>query len=201
IIILGKSADVVFEIVLVVSNKESAPGLAWARGEGVPTACVDHRAYASREAFDGAVEAALLAARTELVAHAGFMRIQSDSFVQRWAGRQLNIHPSLLPSFKGLKPHQQALEAGVRISGCTVHFVTAELDGGPIVAQAAVPVIEGDTAETLADRILVVEHRLYPQALAHVATGRARLVGNRVQLDCDSDAPVDGALYSPTAPA
>jgi phosphoribosylglycinamide formyltransferase-1 len=168
------------EIVLVVSNKATAPGLAIAREAGVPTEIVDHRAFPTREAFDEAVEAHLHAAGAELVANAGFMRIQSDSFVQRWAGRQLNIHPSLLPSFRGLKPHQQALEAGARISGCTVHFVTAELDGGPIVAQAAVPVIEGDTADTLAARILAVEHVLYPHALALVATGRARLLGGRV---------------------
>src|ERR1700687_6022478 len=110
----------------------------------------------------------------DLVCHAGFMRIQSSAFAARWLGRQLNIHPSLLPSFKGLNPHKQALDAGVRISGCTVHFVSPELDSGPIVAQAAVPVLAGDTPDTLAERILVAEHRLYPFALRLVASGEAR---------------------------
>ncbi len=128
------------------------------------------------------MEQALLAAGVELVCHAGFMRIQSEAFAARWLGRQLNIHPSLLPAFKGLNPHQQALDAGVRISGCTVHFVTPELDAGPIVAQAAVPVAAGDSVETLADRILTAEHRLYPLALQLVAGGGARLEGGRVVL-------------------
>jgi len=121
-------------------------------------------------------------AAVELVALAGFMRIQSPAFVSKWQGRQLNIHPSLLPAFKGLKPQAQALAAGVKISGCSVHFVTAEVDSGPIIAQAAVPVLDGDSAETLAARILAAEHRLYPEALALVATGRARLIGDRVEI-------------------
>lgn len=163
------------EIVSIVSSRPDAPGLAWARAQGLPAQAIDHKAFATREAFDDAVHAALVEAGAELVALAGFMRIQTAGFVERWRGRQLNIHPSLLPLFKGLHPHKQALDAGVKISGCTVHFVTEEMDSGPIVAQAAVPVLQGDTPDTLAARILVAEHRLYPHALALVATGRARI--------------------------
>jgi phosphoribosylglycinamide formyltransferase 1 len=178
----ARAPDYPAEIVLVVSNRPEAPGLERARAAGVRVLALDHKAFATREAFDGAVEAALLVEGVDLVCHAGFMRIQSEGFTTRWLGRQLNIHPSLLPAFKGLKPQQQAIDAGVRISGCTVHIVTPELDAGPIVAQAAVPVLAGDTAETLADRILIAEHRLYPLALRLVAEGKARLEGGRVHL-------------------
>jgi len=167
-------------IALVISNRPDALGLERAKAAGIKTLVIDHRAYTTREAFDMAVEAALLGDGVELVCHAGFMRIQSEAFAARWLGRQLNIHPSLLPAFKGLHPHKQALDAGVRISGCTVHFVTPELDSGPVVAQAAVAVHEGDTPETLGDRILVAEHRLYPFALRLVASGSARLENGRV---------------------
>ncbi|MGE0850945.1 MAG: phosphoribosylglycinamide formyltransferase [Hyphomicrobiaceae bacterium] len=167
-------------IALVISNRPDALGLERAKAAGIKTIVIDHKAYATREAFDIAVEAALLGDGVELVCHAGFMRIQSEVFAARWLGRQLNIHPSLLPAFKGLNPHKQALDAGVRISGCTVHFVTPELDSGPIIAQAAVAVHEGDTPETLGDRILVAEHRLYPLALRLVASGSARLENGRV---------------------
>jgi phosphoribosylglycinamide formyltransferase 1 len=167
-------------IALVISNRPDALGLERAKAAGIKTLVIDHKAYTTREAFDMAVEAALLGDGVELVCHAGFMRIQSEAFAARWLGRQLNIHPSLLPAFKGLHPHKQALDAGVRISGCTVHFVTPELDSGPVVAQAAVAVHEGDTPETLGDRILVAEHRLYPFALRLVASGSARLENGRV---------------------
>ena len=176
----ARSDDYPAEIALVVSNRPDAPGLERAKAAGVKTLVIDHKAYTTREAFDMAVEAALLGDGVELVCHAGFMRIQSEAFAARWLGRQLNVHPSLLPAFKGLHPHKQALDAGVRISGCTVHFVTPELDSGPIVAQAAVAVHEGDTPETLGDRILVAEHRLYPFALRLVASGSARLENGRV---------------------
>jgi len=179
----ARAPDYPAEVVLVVSNRPDAPGLALARAAGVPIRAVDHKGFASREAFDAAVEAALVEARIDLVCQAGFMRIQSAAFATRWLGRQLNIHPSLLPAFKGLHPQRQALEAGVRIAGCTVHFVTPELDAGPIVAQAAVPVREGDTPESLAARILAAEHRLYPLALRLVAAGRARLEGGRAVVD------------------
>jgi phosphoribosylglycinamide formyltransferase-1 len=178
----ARAADYPAEIALAISNRPDAPGLERARAAGVRALAVDHKAFATREAFDGAVEAALLEEGVDLVCHAGFMRIQSSAFAARWLGRQINIHPSLLPSFKGLHPHQQALDAGVRISGCTVHFVTPELDSGPIIAQASVPVLAGDTPETLAERILVAEHRLYPFALRLVASGDAWLEGGRVLL-------------------
>lgn len=176
----ARPPDFPAEIALVLSNRPSAPGIARAESQGVKTVVIDHKAFAAREDFDAEVERALLAHEVELVCQAGFMRIQSAAFAERWRGRQLNIHPSLLPSFKGLNPHQQALDAGVRISGCTVHFVTPELDAGPIVAQAAVPVLEGDTAETLEARILQVEHKLYPHALFLVASGTVRLQGDGV---------------------
>jgi phosphoribosylglycinamide formyltransferase 1 len=189
------AADYPAEIGLVISNRPDAPGLQLARSAGMDARAIDHKAYATREAFDAAVESALTEAGIDLVCHAGFMRIQSDAFAARWLGRQLNIHPSLLPAFKGLHPHKQALDAGVRISGCTVHFVSPELDSGPIVAQAAVAVLAGDTPETLAERILGAEHKLYPLALGLVASGKARLQDNRVVLD----APLDEGnfLFSP----
>src|SRR6188474_426620 len=170
------------EIALVVSNRPQAPGLERARAAGLEALAIDHKSFATREAFDDAVDAALRNAGIDLVCHAGFMRIQSTAFATRWLGRQINIHPSLLPSFRGLKPQQQALDAGVRISGCTVHFVTPELDAGPIVAQAAVPVLAGETADTLAERILTAEHRLYPLALRLVAGGEANLQDGKVVL-------------------
>jgi phosphoribosylglycinamide formyltransferase-1 len=186
------------DIALVISNRPQAPGLERARAAGIKALAIDHKAFPTREAFDDAVETALRDDGIDLVCQAGFMRIQSAAFATRWLGRQINIHPSLLPSFKGLHPQQQALDAGVRISGCTVHYVTPELDAGPIIAQAAVPVLDGDTAETLAERILTAEHRLYPLALRLVAGGQAFLEDGRVvlkgpinQLDC---------LMSPPAP-
>jgi phosphoribosylglycinamide formyltransferase-1 len=191
----ARAADYPAEIAAVISSAPDAPGLASARAQGLPARGIDHKAYPSREAFDAVVHAALADAGVELVALAGFMRIQSAGFVARWQGRQLNIHPSLLPLFKGLNPHRQALDAGVRITGCTVHFVTAEMDSGPIVAQAAVPVVEGDTPQRLADRVLAAEHRLYPHALALVASGRASIDGGRVQIAAPADA--DGCLLSP----
>lgn len=167
----ARAADYPAEIALIVSSRPGAAGLAWAQAQGLPAVAFDHTSYATREAFDDAIHAALTEARIDLVALAGFMRLQSVAFVARWRGRQLNIHPSLLPLFKGLHPHQQALDAGVKISGCTVHFVTEEMDSGPIVAQAAVPVNAGDTAESLSERILRAEHKLYPHALRLVASG------------------------------
>ena len=183
------------DIALVVSNRPQAPGLERARAAGLAALAIDHKGFATREAFDDAVDAALREAGIDLVCQAGFMRIQSTAFANRWLGRQINIHPSLLPSFKGLHPQQQALDAGVRIAGCTVHFVTPELDAGPIIAQAAVPVLPGDTADTLADRILTAEHKLYPLALRLVASGEAVLNGNRVLLQGGVNQP--DCLMSP----
>ena len=167
-------------IALVISDKEQAQALERARACGVEALWINPKDFADRESFDAALVREFQARNVGLVCHAGFMRIQSEAFAARWLGRQLNIHPSLLPAFKGLHPHKQALDAGVRISGCTVHFVTPELDSGPVVAQAAVAVHEGDTPETLGDRILVAEHRLYPFALRLVASGSARLENGRV---------------------
>ena len=167
------------EIVLVVSNVETAPGLVIARGAEVPTTTIPHLAHATRETFDDEVDRALRAARVALVCEAGFMRIHSEAFVRKWEGRLINIHPSLLPSFRGIRVHQQALDAGVRISGCTVHFIVPELDSGPIIAQAAVPVLPTDTKAALAARVLEAEHRLYPEALRMVAAGEVRLEGGK----------------------
>jgi phosphoribosylglycinamide formyltransferase-1 len=183
------------EIALVISNRPDAAGVSRARDAGLEAQVIDHKAFSSREAFDEAVEKALLESRIDLVCQAGFMRIQSVQFAARWTGRQLNIHPSLLPLFKGLHPHRQALDAGVKVSGCTVHFVTNDTDSGPIVAQAAVPVLDGDTPESLAARVLAAEHRLYPHALALVASGRARIEGGRVRID--AAAHPAGCLLSP----
>ena len=183
------------EIVQVISSRPDAPGLVWVRDYGLSALSIHHKDFPTREAFDEAIHQALTEAGVELIALAGFMRIQSPSFVDRWRGRQLNIHPSLLPLFKGLQPHQQALDAGVKISGCTVHFVTEEMDSGPIVAQAAVPVLQGDTPHTLAARILVAEHRLYPHALALVASGQALLDGEIVRTQSPPDE--GAALFSP----
>ncbi len=154
------------EPAVVISNRADAAGLAKAEKLGVPTAVIDHRPFnGDRAAFDAAIDAALRQTGADLVAEAGFMRIHAAPFTESWAGRILNIHPSLLPSFRGLDTHARALSAGVAIHGCTVHEVTADLDSGPILGQAAVPVLAGDTAATLAGRVLAVEHRLYPAVL------------------------------------
>jgi phosphoribosylglycinamide formyltransferase-1 len=167
------------EIVLVLSNKADAGGLDIARAAGIATRVVSHKDFASREEFDREMTAALKSAGVDFVCSAGFMRILSDEFVDTWRDRQLNIHPSLLPAFKGLKVHERVLEAGCKMSGCTVHFVRAAMDEGPIVAQASVPVLEGDTPETLSARVLEAEHQLYPLALRLVAEGRVTIVDER----------------------
>jgi phosphoribosylglycinamide formyltransferase-1 len=170
------------DIALVVSNRPDAPGLGYAAQAGLATAIIDHKAYADRPAFEAALGGVLEEAGVAFICLAGFMRVFTDGFVNAWAGRMLNIHPSLLPSFKGLHPHRQALAAGARIHGCTVHFVVPELDSGPIVAQAAVPVLPGDTEAVLAARVLVEEHRLYPLGLELVVTGAAQLRDGRVEI-------------------
>jgi phosphoribosylglycinamide formyltransferase-1 len=159
------------EIVLVISNVVGAGGLTHASNAGIPTKVIPHKTFASRETFDTAIDAALKDAGVEIVCEAGFMRIHSEGFVRKWQGRIMNIHPSLLPAFKGTHVHEQALAAGVKMSGCTVHFVAAEVDSGPIIAQATVPVLEADTPETLAARVLEEEHKLYPLALRRVIEG------------------------------
>jgi phosphoribosylglycinamide formyltransferase 1 len=159
-------------VAAVISNAASAGGLQYAQAKGIAIETIDHRAFPSREAFDAALVEAIDRHAPDLVVLAGFMRILTDGFVQRYEGRMLNIHPSLLPSFPGLHTHRRALEEGVKIHGCTVHFVTPRLDHGPIVVQAAVPVLPGDTEEALAARVLLQEHRIYPLALRWFAEGR-----------------------------
>jgi phosphoribosylglycinamide formyltransferase-1 len=183
-------------IALVISNRPGATGLAVAEAAGIPTVVIDHKEFTTRETFDAELNRALLKAGVELVCNAGFMRILTDGFVEKWRDRQLNIHPSLLPAFKGLHVHQRALDAGVKITGCTVHFVRPEMDEGPIVAQAAVPVLPGDTAETLGQRVLEAEHKLYPLALKLVVEERARVVDENVRVDYDGGT-VGGPLFVP----
>ena len=175
---------------LVISNRPNASGLLHAETAGIPCKVIDHKEFETREEFDAVLHRTLEEADVELVCNAGFMRILTDDFVNRWRDRMLNIHPSLLPAFKGLHVHQRAIDAGVRISGATVHFVRPEMDEGPIVAQAAVPVLPDDTADVLAERILAAEHKLYPYALRLVAEGKARVADERVVIsDGSTEAP------------
>jgi len=170
-------------IALVVSNVPGARGLELAKAAGIATRVIDHRAFGGRREFEEALSEALETSDIELICLAGFMRVLSSWFVERWRDRLLNIHPSLLPAFPGLGTHERALDAGVRLHGCTVHFVRTELDAGPIVVQGAVPVRPDDTAESLAARMLEVEHRCYPLALELVASGRARVIDERVVIE------------------
>ena len=163
------------EIVLVISNVADAGGLAYAAKAGIPSVVLEHQDFESCEAFDAAIDLKLREAGIEFVCLAGFMRLLSATFMKIWEGQVMNIHPSLLPAFKGLDVHEQALAAGVRVSGCTVHYVVAELDSGPIILQAEVPVEPNDTADSLAARVLKAEHRIYPEALKMIAENRARL--------------------------
>ncbi|HRF07433.1 MAG TPA: phosphoribosylglycinamide formyltransferase [Xanthobacteraceae bacterium] len=171
----ASAPDYPAQIVLVLSNIAGAGGLAFAEANGIRTEVVEHKNYASREAFDQAMDEKLAEANAELVALAGFMRLLSTAFVEKWEGRMINIHPSLLPAYKGLHTHRRAIEAGEAFAGCTVHFVTPELDDGPAILQAKVPVLSGDSEETLAARVLAEEHRIYPQALRLVAEGKAKI--------------------------
>ena len=169
----AKAPDYPAEIVVVIANKADAGGLETARAQGIPAFAIPHRDYASKREHEKAVSDALHAAKADIVCLAGYMRIISPEFVGEWEGRVLNIHPSLLPLFKGLHTHEQVLETGMRVHGCTVHFVTAGTDEGPIIAQTSVPVKTGDTPEILAERVLSVEHETYVRALALVASGKA----------------------------
>jgi phosphoribosylglycinamide formyltransferase-1 len=184
------------EIVLVLSNRPDAGAMARATAAGVPTAVVDHRAYADRSAFEAAMQAELERHAVALVCLAGFMRVLTPWFIGRWPDRLVNIHPSLLPAYRGLHTHERALADGVRIHGCTVHLVVPELDAGPIIAQAAVPVHAADTPDTLAARVLAAEHRLYPQALSWLASGRVRREAGRLVVDAPE---TGGMLLSPGA--
>jgi phosphoribosylglycinamide formyltransferase-1 len=176
------ATDFPAEIKLVISNRADATGLQFAIDAGIPTEIVPHRDFPNREAFDAALTTVLEAKQIELVCLAGFMRLLTAGFVDHWRDRLINIHPSLLPAFPGLDTHGRALAEGVRFAGCTVHFVRAEMDHGPVIVQAAVPVLQGDDEATLAARVLKAEHRAYPLALKLIGEGRVKVVGERVEI-------------------
>ena len=183
------------EVVLVVSNVPDAEGLGWADSQGVPTAALDHRSYGTRAEFDDELHTLLTNSNVDLVVCAGFMRLLTPDFVGRWTNRIINIHPSLLPTFKGLNTHERALEAGVKVSGCSVHAVRAELDDGPILGQAAVPVLQNDTPETLAQRVLSAEHKLYSKVLDLLCSEKIEIRGDKVIIINEFNQ--DNVLYSP----
>ena len=187
-------ADAVAEIALVLSNRAGAFGLARAAQAGLPHRVIDHREHHAKADFERALSAALEASAVELVCLAGFMRVLTAEFVERWRDRLINIHPSLLPAFKGLDTHARAIAAGVRFAGCTVHFVRSEVDSGPIIVQAAVPVLPDDTAESLAASVLREEHRCLPLAVRLIAQGRVSVAGERCVIDA---AGPGGALVNP----
>ena len=192
----AKSADFPAEIVAVISNRADAPGLATAGANGIATSVIESKPFGKdRAAFEAVLQRTLDDNNVELICLGGFMRLFTAEFVARWYGKMLNIHPSLLPSFPGLDPHGQALKTGVKISGATVHFVIPETDAGPIVMQGAVAVADDDTAETLAARILAIEHRIYPEALRLLASGRVLLEGDICRIS--AQASIDGTLISP----
>ena len=196
--LIDAAADPAFpaEIALVVANQADAGGLARARAVGIRTEIINHRAFNAKQGFEASIDAALRGAKIELVCLAGFMRILTPWFVERWRDRLINIHPSLLPAFKGLDTHERVLTAGARFSGCTVHFVRPDVDDGPIIVQAAVPVMPGDTPETLADRVLGAEHHCYPLAVRLFAEGRLRLRDDRVDI-VGAAPPADVVMFNP----
>ena len=181
----AEAEDFPAEIILVLSNRADAAGLGEAERRGVETAVIDHREFDDRAAFEARLNQTLSEANIELVCLAGFMRLLTADFVDAWRNRLINIHPSILPAFKGLQTHERAIAAGVRIHGATAHFVRATMDEGPVIVQGAVPVFPDDTAESLGDRVLAVEHRIYPVALALVAGRKARVVNEKVMIDED----------------
>jgi phosphoribosylglycinamide formyltransferase 1 len=194
----ARAKDYPAEIAVVISNRAEAAGLDRAKAGGIATEVIESKPFGKdRGAFEAVLEQELRKHRIELICLGGFMRLFTAEFVQRWYGRMLNIHPSLLPSFPGLDPHGQALKAGVKISGATVHFVIPETDAGPIVMQGAVPVCDDDTADTLSARILTVEHRIYPEALRLLASGRLKLEGDLCKID--GGAQNGAPLISPLA--
>ncbi|WP_442577783.1 phosphoribosylglycinamide formyltransferase [Mesorhizobium sp. ASY16-5R] len=199
LITAAKEQDFPAEIVGVISDKPDAPGLAYADAAGIVTKVLPRSDFDSKDAHDQAIDATLHVFGTEIVCLAGYMRLLTDTFVAEWRGRMINIHPALLPLFKGLDTHRRALDAGVRIHGCTVHFVTPQMDDGPIIAQAAVPVLVGDTEDKLAARVLKAEHRLYPLALRLVAEGKVRMEGNAVAYSGfeDANANRSGTVFAP----
>jgi phosphoribosylglycinamide formyltransferase-1 len=192
----ARAPDFPAEIVTVISNRADAGGLEKAAASGIPTVVIESKSFGKdRAAFEAVLQRALDENKVELICLGGFMRLFTAEFVQRWYGKMLNIHPSLLPSFPGLDPHGQALKAGVKISGATVHFVIPETDAGPIVMQGAVPVADDDTADALSVRILTIEHRIYPEALRLLASGKVRLEGDVCKISASASS--DGTLISP----
>ncbi len=185
----AQAPDYPAEITLVISNNTKAYGLKRAEEAGIATRILSHRDFANRDVFDDALHQALVEANVELVCLAGFMRLLTPGFTTAWEGRMLNIHPSLLPAFKGLNTHERVLEFGSKVSGCSVHFVSPEMDAGPVVIQAAVPVKQGDTPDTLATRIHAAEHRIYPQALAWLAADKLRIIDGKVHIEGGYDEP------------
>ena len=183
------------DIALVLSNQPDAAGLNKAKAAGIAVAAVDHKIYAGREEFERAAQIILETYAIDLICLAGFMRLLTPWFINHWRGRLINIHPALLPSYRGLNTHERALADGVKIHGCTVHFVVPEMDEGPIIAQAAIPVLDTDTVETLGARVLSQEHRLYPIALNLVASGALQIIGNRV---IGAVNKTEGALIAPS---
>ena len=179
----ASAKDYPAEIALVISNRPDAAGLERAQAMGIKALAIDHKVFGNRVAFEARLHQTLLDWNIDLVCNAGFMRMLTGGFVDRWRDRQLNIHPSLLPALPGLHTHQRAIDQGIMITGCTVHFVRLEMDSGPIVAQAAVPVLPDDTEATLSARVLDAEHKLYPHALRLVASGAAKVVADRVVID------------------
>lgn len=175
----ARRPDYPAEIVVVISNRPEAAGITWANEQGIPTLAMDHKLYSDRAHFESQLQGVLTASRVDLICLAGFMRLLTPAFVEAWRGRMLNIHPALLPAFKGLDTHERALDAGVKFTGCTVHLVTPEMDEGPILGQAVVPVLATDSAETLAARVLAAEHRLYPGILELFASGLITISGNK----------------------
>ena len=184
------------ELVSVISNVAGAPGLERAKAAGITSNVVDHKKFDGRAPFEDALSAALLDADVEFLCLAGFMRLLTDGFVNKWQDRLINIHPSLLPAFKGLDPHARAIEAGVRFAGCTVHFVRPTMDEGPIIVQAAVPILSGDTPASLGERVLAEEHKIYPLALRLIAEERATVDGARVIID-GADAAMEAVINPP----
>jgi phosphoribosylglycinamide formyltransferase 1 len=192
----AKASDFPAEIVVVISNKADAGGLEKASASGIPTLVIESKPFGrDRASFEAVLQRALDERNVELICLGGFMRLFTAEFVRRWYGRMLNIHPSLLPSFPGLDPHGQALKAGVKISGATVHFVIPETDAGPILMQGAVPVADHDTPDTLAARVIEIEHRIYPQALRLLASGKAQLDGDICRIS--GNVATDGGLVAP----
>lgn len=192
-----QAPDFPAEITLVLSNKAGAQALDRARAAGIGARFLDHTLYENREAFEKAMDELIRDSGAQLVALAGFMRILTPWFVDRWKDRLINIHPSLLPAFRGVHTHERALEQGVRIHGATVHYVRAEMDDGPIIGQAAVPVLPNDDPDTLAARVLEAEHKLYPACLRLVAEGKARVTAERVKIDRSAAAASDQSLFNP----